>query len=113
MKRIVREEEEVGTAKAVGRKQDQERVERDFEMFLREVEENEEVRREMALYKAREEKKTEREREKEREGEGMETEGVEEEGEDDGEEDGGEDLPEIDMEELLDEFDELSVGEEE
>ena len=34
------------------RKQDQERMERDFEMFLRDVEEDTELRAGMALYKA-------------------------------------------------------------
>ena len=89
------------------RKQDQERLERDFEMFLQDVEENDELRKEMALYKAQEKRK--------REKDAMETENeaaiapvTEEEDDDD-----GESLPKIDMEELLDDFDGLSVGDEE
>lgn len=87
------------------RKQDQERMERDFEMFLRDVEEDTELRSTVALYKAQQEK---------RRVEKMELDAVEaasvaqteetEEGEDE--------LPKIDMEELLDEFDELNVNEE-
>jgi len=84
------------------RKQDQERMERDFEMFLRDVEEDTELRSTVALYKAQQEK---------RRAEKMELDAAEaasvaqteetEEGEDE--------LPKIDMEELLDEFDELNV----
>jgi nonsense-mediated mRNA decay protein 3 len=87
------------------RKQDQERMERDFEMFLRDVEEDTELRSTVALYKAQQEK---------RRAEKMELDAVEaasvaqteetEEGEDE--------LPKIDMEELLDEFDELNVNDE-
>lgn len=87
------------------RKQDQERMERDFEMFLRDVEEDTELRSTVALYKAQQEK---------RRVEKMELDAVEaasvaqteetEEGEDE--------LPKIDMEELLDEFDELNVNDE-
>jgi len=87
------------------RKQDQERMDRDFEMFLRDVEEDTELRSTVALYKAQQEK---------RRAEKMELDAVEaasvaqteetEEGEDE--------LPKIDMEELLDEFDELNVNDE-
>lgn len=87
------------------RKQDQERMERDFEMFLRDVEEDTELRSTVALYKAQQEQ---------RRVEKMELDAVEaasvaqteetEEGEDE--------LPKIDMEELLDEFDELNVNDE-
>ena len=76
-------------------------------MFLQDVEENDELRKEMALYKAQEKRK--------REKDAMETENeaaiapvTEEEDDDD-----GESLPKIDMEELLDDFDGLSVGDEE
>lgn len=111
VKRMAKENEGETAAAAGGRKQDQERLERDFEMFLQDVEENEELRKEMALYKAMEKRK--------REAAGgakgddkMETESVAPmEGEDDDE--GGEGIPKIDMEELLDDFDELSVGDEE
>lgn len=87
------------------RKQDQERMDRDLEMFLRDVEEDTELRSTVALYKAQQEK---------RRAEKMELDAVEaasvaqteetEEGEDE--------LPKIDMEELLDEFDELNVNDE-
>lgn len=46
LKRMAREETEMAP-----RKQDQEKLERDFEMFLRDVEEDEELRLGMALYK--------------------------------------------------------------
>ena len=109
MKRMAKEEGEMAA-----RKQDQERLERDFEMFLQDVEENEELRREMALYKAQE-KKTKKNNNREGSGgDKMETESVaptEEEEDDDDDE--GEGVPKIDMEELLDDFDELSVGDEE
>ena len=47
IKRMAKEESEM-----LPRKQDQERMERDFEMFLRDVEEDTELRAGMALYKA-------------------------------------------------------------
>lgn len=85
------------------KKQDQERMERDFEMFLRDVEEDTELRSTLALYKAQQEKK-----EKDRM-EGLETASVAEtEQTEDGEE-----VPKIDMEELLDDFNELDVHDEE
>ena len=85
------------------KKQDQERMERDFEMFLRDVEEDTELRSTLAVYKAQQEKK-----EKDRM-EGLETASV---AETEQTED-GEDVPKIDMEELLDDFNELDVGDEE
>ena len=85
------------------KKQDQERMERDFEMFLRDVEEDTELRSTLALYKAQQEKK-----EKDRM-EGVEAASVAEtEQTEDGEE-----VPQIDMEELLDDFNELDVEDEE
>ncbi|KAF1955837.1 NMD3-domain-containing protein [Byssothecium circinans] len=50
IKRMNREESEM-----LPRKQDQEKMERDFEMFLRDVEEDEELRHGIALYKAQQE----------------------------------------------------------
>ena len=82
------------------RKQDQERMERDFEMFLRDVEEDTELRSTVALYKAQQEK-----REKDRM-EGLETGSVAETEETTGD---GEEVPGIDMDELLDDFNELDV----
>lgn len=87
------------------RKQDQERMERDFEMFLRDVEEDTELRSTVALYKAQQEK---------RRVEKMELDAVEAASvaQTEETEDGEDELPKIDMEELLDEFDELNVNDE-
>ena len=79
------------------RKQDQERMERDFELFLRDVEEDTDLRSTLALYKARQEKK-ERDR----------MEGVEEASVAETEEE-GEEVPKIDISELLDEFEDLNM----
>lgn len=75
------------------KKSDQEKMDRDYEMFLRDVEEDAELRQTMALYKAQQQAK--------KDAEAMSV--VET---SDGEED---ETPKIDMEELLDEFDELNV----
>ena len=77
------------------KKQDQEKMERDFEMFLRDVEEDEELRSTVALYKQRMEKDRM---------EGVETASVAE-----TEETDAEGVPKIDISELLDEFEELNV----
>ncbi|SLM39463.1 nonsense-mediated mrna decay protein 3 [Lasallia pustulata] len=97
LKRMNKEEGEI-----LPKKQDQERMERDFEMFLRDVEEDTELRSTLALYKAQQAK-----REKDRM-EGVESASV---AETEGTED--EEVPKIDMDELLDEFDELNVEDEE
>ena len=81
------------------RKQDQEKMERDFEMFLRDVEEDVELRNTVALYKQRAEKNRM---------EGVETASMAE-----TEETGVEEVPQIDMSELLDEFEELDVQDDE
>ncbi|KAL9631005.1 MAG: hypothetical protein Q9164_006121 [Protoblastenia rupestris] len=84
------------------KKQDQERIERDFEMFLQDVEEDQDLRSTVALYKAQQQQKA-----KDRM-EGVETASVaatEQTGDD-------EEIPRIDMEELLDDFDELNVEDE-
>ena len=86
------------------KKQDQEKMERDFEMFLRDVEEDTELRSTVALYKARQEK-----RERERM-EGVEMASVAETEETEGD---GEGVPRVDISELLEEFDELNVEDEE
>ena len=94
LKRMNKEEGEM-----LPRKQDQERMERDFEMFLRDVEEDTELRNTLALYKAQQQK-TEKDRM-----EGLETanfavtEGTEACGE----------VPKIDVDDLLDDFNELDV----
>lgn len=77
------------------KKGDQEKMDKDYEMFLRDVEEDTELRHTLALYKAQQEKKDADAMSV------MET--------DDGEEDT---VPQIDMAELLDEFDELKVQDE-
>ena len=97
LKRMDREEGEM-----LPRKQDQERMEQDFEMFLRDVEEDTELRSTLAVYKAQQEK---RQRDKM---EGLETASAAETDET-GEED---EVPKIDMDELLDDFNELDVADE-
>lgn len=84
------------------KKQDQERIERDFEMFLRDIEEDTDLRSTVALYKARQEKKARDAME------GLEAASVAE-----TEETAEDDIPKIDMEELLDEFNELDMDDNE
>ena len=93
------------------RQQDEGKTERDFEMFLRDVEEDEEVRQGVALYKAQKERER---RSKEKVGKGDEMD-VDVDGESVAptEEEGteaDEDVPRIEMDELLEDFDELDVG---
>lgn len=99
LKRMNKEEGEM-----LPRKQDQERTERDYEMFLRDVEEDPELRSTLALYKAEQEKKR---------AEKMEVDAAEAASVAETEETGDDEVPRIDMEELLDEFDELNVEDEE
>ena len=80
------------------RKQDQEKMERDFEMFLRDVEEDDELRGTVALYKKRAERNK--------------MEGVETASMADAESEGDE-VPKIDIGELLDDFDELDIEDKE
>ena len=94
LKRMNKEEGEV-----LPKKQDQEKIERDFEMFLRDVEEDEELRSTVALYKQRMERNRM---------EGIETASVA-----DTEETGTEGVPKIDISELLDDFGDLNVEDEE
>ncbi len=96
LKRMVKDEGDL-----LPKKQDQERMERDFEMFLRDIEEDTELRSTVALYKARQEKKEKDAME------GLEAASVAE-----TEETVDEEIPKIDMEELLDEFNELGVDDE-
>lgn len=97
LKRMNKEEGEM-----LPKKQDQERMERDFEMFLRDVEEDTELRSTVALYKAQQAKKK-RER----------MEGVEEASVAEPEEtEDGEEVPKIDVQDLLDDFNELDVNDE-
>lgn len=86
LKRMARDEGDL-----LPKKSDQEKMDREYEMFLRDVEEDTELRQTLALYKAQQK----------READAM---SVAEtmDGED-------ADLPQIDMEELLDEFEEMKV----
>jgi nonsense-mediated mRNA decay protein 3 len=97
LRRIVREEEEPT------RRQDQNRLEDDFEMFLRDIEEDEELRSTLALYKA----KNESRRRPEKMDGIEETQTFEHEMDEDSESEG--ELPKISIDELLDEFDELHM----
>ncbi|PLB55194.1 NMD protein affecting ribosome stability and mRNA decay [Aspergillus steynii IBT 23096] len=94
VKRMAREYEEEALAAPTQqtRRQEQEanRLEEDFEMFLRDVEEDQELRHTMDLYKVRQQ----------RQADAME--------EDDDQESDGE-RPQINMDELLDDFDELNM----
>lgn len=81
------------------RRQDQEKMERDFEMFLRDVEEDQELRSTVALYKQQMDKTRM---------EGLETQSVAETEDTDGPE-----PPKIDVSELLDEFEDLNVEDDE
>lgn len=83
LKRMAKEESEMAP-----RKQDQDRLERDFELFLRDVEDDEELRQGMALYKAQ------------RQQDEMSMADTED------EEEGRLKIP---MEQLLDEFDEMNM----
>lgn len=75
------------------KKSDQEKLDRDYEMFLRDVEEDTELRATLAVYKAQQKAKADADAMSV-----VET------------EDGEDETPRIDMNELLDEFDELKVA---
>ncbi|UNI21674.1 ribosome-binding protein [Purpureocillium takamizusanense] len=92
LKRMNKDEGELLPKKA-----DQDRMDREYEMFLQDVEEDEELRAAMALYK----------NEKKREEEEMSI------AETETETDAGDDVgvPRVDMDELLDDFDELTMQE--
>lgn len=115
LKRMAREaEDEEDRANNKRQDQERERVEADMEMFLRDVEEDTELRSTLALYKAKQEKKRAM-------AEGMEgveggsvagTDAMDEDDDDDDDDDTEDDgVPKISMDELLDEFDELHVEE--
>lgn len=87
LKRMGKEEGEV-----LPRKQDQEKMDRDYEMFLQDVEEDPELRQTLALYKAQQAQK---------EADAMSVAETS---------DGEDETPKIDMNELLDEFDELNMN---
>ena len=88
VKRMAKEESEM-----LPRKQDQDRIERDFEMFLRDVEEDAELRAGVALYKAQQEQQM---------ADAMETES------EFAEDDEGLAIP---MEQLLDDFEDMTMQE--
>lgn len=100
LKRMNKEEGEV-----LPKKQDQEKMERDFEMFLRDVEEDADLRNTVALYKAQQREKKQQDNDRM---EGVEEESVAE--TDDVE--GSDGVPRITMEELLDDFNQLDMEEE-
>lgn len=89
LKRMAREHREIGgNEDSRQAKQEQERAERDYEIFLQELEEDEEMRQAINLYKSEA------------------TARVEEEQSEMAEED---DAPEIDIDELLDELDDMNL----
>ena len=89
LKRMTKEDGDMLPKKA-----DQEKMDRDYEMFLRDVEEDADLRQTMALYKAQQQRKKEEE-----EMSVVET------------DDGEDETPKIDMDELIDDFDEMGVEE--
>ncbi|KAJ5952769.1 uncharacterized protein N7479_011182 [Penicillium vulpinum] len=100
LKRMAREHEEEATAAVVNvpttkrQEQEQARMEQDYEMFLRDVEEDEELRQTLDLYKNRQYK--------------VRADQMDEDGDDEMDEDGNA-VPKINMDELLDDFDELNM----
>lgn len=98
LKRMNMEEEE--TSQTPAKKQDRDHVEQDFEMFLRDVEEDTELRSTLALYKAKQAQKPKNRPD--------EMEVVEEE-----DDESDDDVPKINMGELLDEMEELNMEEQE
>lgn len=93
LKRVNKDEGEM-----LPKKQDQEKMERDFEMFLRDVEEDSELRSTIALYKSQQEKIPRQKME-----------GIENSSEAEPDETDSEDIPQIEMDELLEDFNELDV----
>lgn len=92
LKRMDRDEGEL-----LPKKSDQARMDQEYEMFLRDVEEDEELRSAMALYKAEK---------KRREEEEMSVAETEEEVDDEGDDS----APQVNLDELLDDFDDLNMG---
>jgi nonsense-mediated mRNA decay protein 3 len=76
------------------KKSDQEKMDRDYEMFLRDVEEDEELRQTVALYKAQQAKKA---------ADAMSVAETE---------DSDDEAPKIDMDDLLDDFEEMGMDDE-
>lgn len=124
LRRLGGEEAADGKDADRSRRQDPDRVERDYEMFLRDIEEDADLRSTLALYKAGNERRPNRskpdrmegvEREAARPDEidavpAVDRDEVNDEDEDEDEEGEGEDeVPQINVDELLDEFDELEI----
>ena len=100
LKRMAKEHNDIDASKeynnARAERQDFERAEKDYEMFLQEIEEDAEFRNNVNVYKNNGESE-----------EGAEDDSAD--GEDDGKEFEDSDAPHIDMDELLDEIDELTL----
>jgi nonsense-mediated mRNA decay protein 3 len=100
LKRMAREHEEEATAAVVNvptnkrQEQEQARMEQDYEMFLRDVEEDQELRQTLDLYKNRQYQAR--------------PDQMDEDDDEDMDEDGNA-VPKINMDELLDDFDELNM----
>ncbi|KAJ5479727.1 hypothetical protein N7530_005236 [Penicillium desertorum] len=100
LKRMAREHEEEATAAIVNvptnkrQEQEQARMEQDYEMFLRDVEEDQELRQTLDLYKNRQYQAR--------------PDQMDEDDDEDMDEDGNA-VPKINMDELLDDFDELNM----
>jgi len=101
LRRMAKEEADV-----LPRKQDANRDELEYEQFLRDVEEDPDLRQTMNLYKAQQEEKRRKAREEAMEGVEM-MDGVEEE---EGDEVGSDDGLEVPLDQLIDEFDEMNMG---
>ena len=90
------------------RKQDANRDELEYEQFLRDVEEDPDLRQTMNLYKAQQAEKARKAREEAMEGVDM-MDGVEE--EEDGDEiESDDDGLEVPLDQLIDDFDEMNMG---
>ncbi|CAK7198102.1 ribosome-binding protein [Sporothrix eucalyptigena] len=107
LKRMAKQESELLPKKA-----DQDRMEQEYEMFLQDVEEDEELRAALALYKNPSQKATlAAERRKRMEESGSMD--VEDADEDDDDYDEDEDGPQVNLDELLDDLDDLDINDEE
>ncbi|ODV63377.1 ribosome-binding protein NMD3 [Ascoidea rubescens DSM 1968] len=98
LKRMAREHEDIvanGNQDSRAARQEQERIERDYEVFLQELEEDRELRQTINLYKAHEP-------------DARKYSGADGDGDGDDEMD-EENIPQIDMDELLDELDDLTL----
>lgn len=126
LKRITRQQEELDSGFTGGGRKgadDRQKAEIDYEMFLRDVEEDEDLRNTLALYKAKQKQDGRQKGQKagadamdvDDGGWGLKANGtsgedlVESAQEDD---DADDELPKINIDQLLDDFDELSVGDE-